>query len=240
MSPAAVKPSVTVPFVALNEEERIGIYRSAFLKWIKISMKHGFKLCVIETTGASAALLFGDLEEEVEFLSHQPPNQLEALGKGALESHTLDYAMKHLGEKYGDNISVHKVTGKLWVRNWERILKVETSPGITIRRSMDRGTCDTRVFTTTPYSWLKYFRGAYYETDDSNGRFLEHVIGQRSVLAEYSPEEFSVRQFATPPKIVGVSGSDGKPYGGFSKDGLSNALSQVEKFLLPPFRKRMI
>ena len=109
-----------------------------------------------------------------------------------------------------------------------------------IRRSLDRGTCDTRIFTTTPAVWQQYFSGIYAETNDLEGRYFEHVVGHRSILAEYASPEFEVLQFPTPPKIVGISGSDGKAYGGFNKDGLSNALAHVERYLLPPFRRRMI
>lgn len=240
LSPAAVRPSARVPFTALDTQQRLDLYRSAFSEWAEIVRQSGKKLCVIETTGQPRESLLGAEAQDVDYVPHTPNSQLEPLGKGALESSALDAGMDYLARKYGSDITVHKVTGKLHVPNWSKVLLPLVGPGLRIRRSLDRGTCDTRVFTTTPSVWQEYFRGIYAETNDREGRYFEHVVGHRSILAEYASPDFQVLHFPTPPKIVGISGSDGKAYGGFTKDGLSNALAHVEQYLLPPFRKRMI
>lgn len=240
LSPAAVRPSARVPFTALDSEQRLELYRSAFSEWAELVQQSGGKLCVIETTGQPRDSVLGSDAHDVEYVHHTPDAALEPLGKGALESSALDAGMSYLADKYGPDITVHKVTGKLRVPNWSKVLLPLGSRGLRIRRSLDRGTCDTRVFTTTPAVWQQYFTGIHSETNDPEGRYFEHVVGHRSILAEYASSEFEVLQFPTPPRIVGISGSDGKAYGGFNKDGLSNSLAHVEQYLLPPFRRRMI
>ena len=240
LSPAALRPSPRVPFTALDPDQRLELYRSAFSDWLDIVILSGKKLCIVETTGESARTLLGDREGEADFLSHEPDTSLEPLGKGALESSALDAGMSFIAEQYGEQTTVHKVTGKLLVPNWRSVLKPIAVEEIRIRRSMDRGTCDTRVFTTSPATWLTYFGDAFTETNDVEGRYLEHVVGQRSIAAEYNSQTFRVSRFSAPPKIRGISGSDGKAYGGFNKDGLSNVLARIEKHILPPFQRRMI
>lgn len=237
---AAVSPSPVVPFTALDQSQRLGLYLDAFKEWRAICAESGMRLCVVETTGASADLLELTANERELFVAHRPDPALEPLGKGALESSAMDAGMAFVSDAIGPNATVHKVTGKLRVPNWRKVLLPQAANTLRIRRSMDRSTCDTRVFSSTPLTWSTHFARIFEQTNDVNGIYFEHAVGYRSVVAEFSDREFRVERFAKPPHIVGVSGSDGVAYGGFSKDGLSNALSHVEKHFLEHFQRRMI
>lgn len=237
---AAVTPSPLVPFTALNSMQRLGLYRAAFTNWREITAATGMRLCIVETTGATADELGLESAERELFVQHEPNPALEPLGKGALESSALDAGMGFIAGQLGTAVTVHKVTGKLHIPNWKRVLHVQEPNTLRIRRSMDRSTCDTRIFSTTAGTWLNHFAGISDLTNDNDGVYFEHVVGYRSILAEFKDPNFLVEQFPTPPKIVGVSGSDGNKYGGFTKDGLSNVLAHIERPVLPHFRKRMI
>lgn len=237
---AAVNPSPAVPFTALDQTQRLSLYLGAFAGWRRITAESGMRLCIVETTGASAELLQLTPQERELFVAHRPDPQLEPLGKGALESSALDAGMTFVSQTLGADSTVHKITGKLRVPNWRKVLQPVASNSLRIRRSMDRSTCDTRVFTTTPASWLTHFSRISDDTNDPAGVYFEHVVGYRSVIAEFNDPGFHVERFSTPPKIIGVSGSDGIAYGGFTKDGLSNSLAHVEQYILPPFGKRLI
>ena len=238
MLTAAVNPSPVVPFTALDRDQRLSLYLEAFSNWRRIAASAGLQLLVVETTGASREEL--RLAKSDLLLAHSPDTSLEPRGKGALESSALDAGMDFVRDEVGPAVTVHKVTGKLAIPNWRALFERQQSNTLRIRRSMDRRVCDSRVFSTTPDTWLTHFAGLSSLTDDPNGVYLEHVLGFQSVLAEFNSLEFRLERFRRPPRIHGVSGSDGSRYGGFSKDGLSFALSQVETHLLPPFQKRMI
>lgn len=237
---AAVSPSPVVPFTALDQSQRLGLYLDAIKEWRDICAESGMRLCVVETTGASADLLELTANERELFVAHRPDPALEPLGKGALESSAMDAGMAFVADAIGPNSTVHKVTGKLRVPNWRKVLVPQAVNTLRIRRSMDRSTCDTRVFSSTPFTWATHFARIFEQTNDVDGVYFEHVVGHRSIIAEFTDPSFRVERFATPPHIVGVSGSDGAAYGGFSRDGLSSALAHVEKHLLPPFQRRMI
>lgn len=237
---AAVSPSPNVPFTALHQSKRLELYLTAFAEWKSITTHNGMRLCIVETTGASQELLEITPSDDVLFLEHTPNPALEPLGKGALESSAMDAGMAFVANQLDSEITVHKVTGKLSVPNWRKVFKHQKPSTIRIRRSLDRSTCDTRVFSTTPETWARHFSNIHEQTNDPNGIYFEHVVGYRSVIAEFSDPSFEVERFATPPRIIGISGSDGNAYGGFNKDGVSNALAHIEQFLLPPFSKRMI
>lgn len=237
---AAVSPSPRVPFTALDQNKRLELYLAAFAEWKSITTKNGMRLCIVETTGASQELLGITQKDDVLFLEHTPDPALEPLGKGALESSALDAGMTFVANQFGGETTVHKVTGKLSVPNWRKVFETQQPSTLRIRRSLNRSTCDTRVFSSTPSTWLTHFSKIHEQTNDTQGIYFEHAVGYRSVVAEFTDASFSVERFATPPRIVGISGSDGIAYGGFSKDGLSNTLAHVEQFVLPPFAKRMV
>jgi hypothetical protein len=238
---AAVNPRKEVPFVALTPEVRLSLYKPALKNWLSVAEQIGSKLVVVETTGEPLSSLFDVLDQEkVLFYSFAPPTEIHKLGKGALESACMDYVVNQLEVLVNADATIHKATGKLIIPNAEKIFITQNPNSITIRRSMDRSTSDTRVFSTTLKTWQKNFTSMSSETDDADPqRYLEHVLGNRIIMGEYS-KQLRVQRFREIPKIEGVSGSDGTRYGGFSKDGLSNFLSYIEAKFLPHFTRRKI
>jgi hypothetical protein len=237
---AAVSPSSDVPFTALDPAVRLELYQKAFSKWEHIATTSAMKLCILETTGSSLADFKFANPQEIMFISHIPPARLHPRGKGALEAHALDVGFDTIGKIFGPDVTVHKITGRLAIPNWASIFEMQSPSSLRIRRSLDRSTCDTRVFSTTPGSWQRHFRKCDQVVDDNAGIYLEHAIGHRSIVAEFNDPTFHLDRFARIPRVNGISGSSGKKYGGLSKDGLSNALSHIEQFVLPPFGRRLI
>lgn len=238
---AAVSPHADVPFTALLPEQRLELYRVGFRFWFEQANLMDLKLVVVETTGQPASNFFTDEElDSVHFLNFSPNKKFNKRGKGALEAECLDYAVQVLSDLYAAKTTFHKVTGKLIIPNAKSIIRPQRDNQLTIRRSLDRSVCDTRVFSTTLGTWKSHFSGMSALTNDlDSSKYIEHVIAYKSVIAEFS-NGLTVSPFPQIPRIKGISGSNGAAYGGFSKDGLSNLLSHIEKLFVARFKKRLI
>ncbi|MDH6531780.1 hypothetical protein M2119_000017 [Aurantimicrobium minutum] len=238
---AAVSPHSDVPFTALSPLERLELYKAGFSFWLAEAISMELKLVVVETTGQPAHSFFTDEELAfVHFINFSPNPRFNKFGKGALEAECLDHAVSVMSDLYAPETTFHKVTGKLIVPNVKSILRPQADREITIRRSLDRSVCDTRIFSTTLGTWQAFFSGMSEFTNDLfPDKYIEHVIANNSVLGEFGGG-LTVSQFSKIPKIKGISGSNGVAYGGFTKDGLSNVISHVEKLFITRFKKRLI
>ena len=165
---------------------------------------------------------------------------MNKFGKGALESACLDFAFQELEESFGNNTVVHKVSGKLIVRNYEKVLLPQSQNTVAIRRSLDRAVCDSRVFSLRVQTWNQHFTELFKEINDlDNSRYFEHVLAYKIISAEFN-QKFVVKQFYELPQLVGYSGTNGMKYGGFSKNGWSNFKEIFERKYLVRFKKRLL
>lgn len=238
---AAVTPSKDVPFTSLNADVRLPLYQEAISFWSQICVLNKWSLFVVETTGASEGELFKfvDPNGDNQFRAFSPNPDLNKLGKGALESACLDYAFTELEKTYGKNTTVHKVSGKLIIRNYKKVLISTPGNAINIRRSIYRSVCHSRVFSLTVGSWNQFFTGLYKDINDlDNSRYFEHVLAYKMISAEFH-QKFAVSQFRALPQLVGYSGTNGMKYGGFSKNGWSNLKELFERRYLLRFKKRL-
>lgn len=239
---AAVSPSSDVPFTSLDAGARLPLYRDSFKWWTNKASVNGWFLYVVETTGATSEDLFeeADIPKNVIFRPFSPPPEFNARGKGALESACLDFAYKDISKTFGDDVTVHKVTGRLKVLNSPTIFtKIEPNK-IKVRRALDRRYCDSRVFSLTARTWAEHFTKIFEEVNDlNNNKYFEHVLSQRIILGEYAGN-MQVLQFPKIPKIRGLSGTTGNPYGGLTWDGWNNAKDVVEQSLYRGYGQRLL
>lgn len=216
----AVNPSVVATVV--DTSQRFDQYLRAVADWRRIADAVECDLAVVETSGYSTKEWS---QKGAICLSHIPTDEIATRGKGAIEAFALDMAIQELDLDAG--LTIHKVTGRLMLRNWQALVLPTKERQVRIRRTIDRSYCDTRFFSLSAGEWSRTFTGMADEVRDQRGVYLEHVVAQRLVESEYKGE-MCVERFPTRPALVGVSGTSGRSYGSALKRGLAKALGPVE------------
>lgn len=220
---AAVTPEASFASSLADPEERLRQYEAAIVCWTKIAYDTGCSLGVVETT-ASGHLL-GDVARVLDFT---PSEAARERGKGAVEAEALDAALRAF-DMDGDS-TLHKVTGRLMLRNAAALVRPLPTGVATVRRTLDRSYCDTRFFSASYDVWQKYLTGMAEEVNDSGGRYLEHVMAHRLIEAEY--QGVMVERFAERPLILGASGTTGKAYGTPRQRLVSPIKKKIEDLLV--------
>lgn len=146
-----------------------------------------------------------------------PPENRYYEGKGYQEFKMLDEAILRLTQ-YETFI---KITGRYLIRNAEKLTRSECK-GLIIDCSLKRKLADTYIFYCTRSFYLNHFLGAYQRANDSESRFIEHVL--YDYLTTNSIAE-QVCFFTRSPLLEGTTGSYGlslkqNPYKIFIKNGL--------------------
>ena len=134
------------------------------------------------------------------------------LGKGFGEGQIIDFALRNSRllrwQKY-----FMKCTAKLWVSNIAPVLRdwtgannfvnlrVVSSPNENVAAKVN-----TRFFIVRRDFYNKHLRDAYLSVDRRRGHFIEHEFGDRLMRLNRG----QTFDFATKPRIHGVSGTTGK------------------------------
>ncbi|MFF1382219.1 hypothetical protein ACFVWT_01500 [Arthrobacter sp. NPDC058288] len=227
---AAVTPDVAFGSSLSDPKERLRQYRSAIDEWSRVADASDCDLVTVETTGSGDSL-----RDQVRVVDFHAPEDTKQHGKGAVESAALDAAILACG--LPDSSTVHKVTGRLTLRNAERLV-APLDNGARVRRTLDRTYCDTRFFSTNVKFWQTHLSGMANEVADDSGRYLEHVMAHRLMKAEYGGT--AVQRFPERPMLLGVSGTTGKSYGTLWQRALSPVLLRVEGLLDTRLRLKQI
>jgi hypothetical protein len=227
---AAITPDAAFASSLSDPAERLGQYKSALDVWSRVADEMACDLAVVETTGS------GDkLRTSVRVLDFTPADDMRQHGKGAIETAAIDAAILACG--LSDLSTVHKVTGRLTVRNASNLL-APLSDGARVRRTLDRTYCDTRFFSVNVGFWRRHLSAMANEVDDNGDRYLEHVMAHRLAIAEYCGSE--IARFPERPMILGVSGTTGKPYGTLKQQLVSPILLKAESLLASRLRLKQV
>lgn len=218
---AAIVPDESFRNALSDPEERLSQYRTSIQFWSDVAVALDSRLLVVETSGS--AELLADQAETVGFT---PSARAKNAGKGAAEAEALEAAIR--AAELPEDATLHKVTGRLKLRNWESTVLPLHYGAARVRRSLDRRYCDVRFFSATAGFWIQYLQGMSAEVSDDGGRYLEHVMAQRLILAEYAGEK--LERFAERPIFSGSSGTNGKSYGSLRERMLSPAMLRAERF----------
>lgn len=225
---AAVTPNIPNPGVLSDADTRRSQYQAAFDYWQRVCELSGMGLVIVETTGARRDEFFGQ-NALAEWIQFTPRDEILARGKGAAEASALAVAADHLLSQVSGSFTVHKVTGRLLVKNWTAALLACGQREVRVRRTLDRGYCDTRLLSAPLDIFRGLMAGAEIDIDDSAGVYLEHVIAMRIIELEYR-HGVRVERFAAPPRFEGVSGQSGKPYSSVIAEARRQAFRGIDGF----------
>lgn len=144
-------------------------------------------------------------EASVECLAFQ--NDVAAVrqqGKGHGEGQIVTYALRH-SQHLGQAQVWAKCTGKLWVENFAECLKgFQGAASFDIRGLRRVRSVDSRFYLVSSAFYAEYLAQAHEQVDDDRGWYLEHCLLQ---ALEVLPIQRYV--MVPPPRVAGVSGSDG-------------------------------
>lgn len=221
---ACIAPGSEVPYLALRDVgERLADYMESLVRWLRTPAVSAVVFC--DNSGysfesESFAALARALGKELEVLCFSGNDGAERYGKGYGEGRLCDYAFSksHLLRQA---TSFYKVTGRLYVTNFDRIalrhsrnesVFALTSSRVSYAVKRFRGKpeprgVDTRLFKIGADLYRRRLFGCYHEVDDCAGRALEHVVHDRLVSEPVAP-------FLECPRYAGRSGTTGKPFSG--------------------------
>lgn len=150
--------------------------------------------------------------KEVEFLSFNGDSaKIYEYGKGFGEGEILEYIFK-TSDTLKRYSSFYKVTGRLIVKNIDRIIDVSDPDTNYFEKSgvnpfVNLKVIDTRFYQCTVSTFSKFFLNEYEKVDDKNNHFLEHCY-----YNVYIENREIFHGFKKIPIISGISGSTGVVY----------------------------
>ena len=230
---AAVTPDPQIAVKVAQPAERLEQYRRSFAFWARLSHTAGFRLCVIESTGADLSLFedcFSSLERDSwHFIETIPPTAISTKGKGAVEAHMIDTAIDSIGGS--DRVdAVYKVTGRLVVRNADSCLTNLPSRSVVARGLINRSRFDVRCIGASVDVWKDSLNGMWREVDESNGIDLGNVVAARLALGTLN-RTLELHRFPERPRIRGRSATRGVRYGSVPRVAAERLLGPVDAAL---------
>jgi hypothetical protein len=163
---------------------RLNDYKVALGKWSRAKGFAGLVFC--ENSGAALEELKHVARtsepplHETEFLSFKSKELDPSLGKGIGELDTIRHALE-TSRLIADADLIIKITGRLFVRNIERLGKLLAAiPDIYVSCDLrhDLSFADSRVFCATPDFIRDYLLPRGILMNDAKGVFFEHVLAR--------------------------------------------------------------
>lgn len=222
---AAVRPRPEFAVAVSDPARRLAQYISAINQWAGVARRMSYSLVVLETSGFDLSTAL-DPSHQALVLNHSPSEHSVRGGKGAIEAEAMESAVGAMAEMHSPLCSVFKVTGRLAVAEPEALLVPLTTETFRVRRTLDRSFCDTRMFGFTIGGWKRWLTGMQAEVQDSSQRYLEHVVAQRLVLAEFKGA--IVGRYTHKPRFMGQSGTSGSTYRGNLSGSPARLMAAVE------------
>lgn len=204
-----------VPFTTLsNSDDRL----SQYLYSIRYAIDHYNlvkKIVFCENTkynhNYSSLIERAKLKGKVlEVLSFQGNYQaIQQKGKGYGEGEAIEYALQNSSLLSNCRL-FYKLTGRLVIENLDLIVATSRvgnrfilHPKEIYQRERDH--VETYFFKVCPEFYTTKLLGAYKEVDEINNLYIEHLFFERL-------KGLNIKAFKYPLKIIGNSGTSGKPY----------------------------
>lgn len=211
----AVSPDPLFAQALADPQTRLDQYRAALQKWTHVASKTDSLLLIVETSHWELRDLTAELSphdlKRVRAVSYTPSEAERIRGKGAIEASAIDHLLHSCSSDLSPRDTVVKVTGRLFVSNWRSVIRPVPEDVVRARRTINRSYCDSRLVAASYRFWTDNLTGMGREVDDNSARYLEHVLANRLINAEYQ-HACRVESFAARPHIMGGSGTTGHKY----------------------------
>ena len=148
--------------------------------------------------------------KEFEYLTFEGDYiQIQKLGKGYGEGEIIKHALLH-SQLINSEKSFYKLTGRLVVKNIDKITKTTSSGNAFIYKPKEISDRHVNYFETYFYKveialYRQYLLDAYLNCDDNSQKYLEHVFYEKL-------HDLTLRSFNNLPIISGIEGTSGKRY----------------------------
>ncbi len=209
--------------VALTEPEQ---RRNQYLEALRYYRKHFHgKIYFLENSNynwQNDPEFLAVFDENTLLFNHQCSKNIDK-GKGFLEFEMLDafFTSGMVSQPY-----FIKITGRYLVKNLQHLIPRNYTTVIADAHKKMKVTL-SGVFISSVAHYLQYISGLYTQVDDSNYRFIEHM------LYEHLTEQQLTELFRVNPVIEGVSGSYGAS---LRRNPLKMKIRQIERQCLNRLR----
>lgn len=246
---SAICPAKDVPFTRLTDaNERLRESLCALVEWSSVTSVKKFVLC----DNTAPAFSFGKViaffhakDKELEVLTFQGDRQkVASQGKGYGEGEIVRHVL-HNSRLLRTCDYFFKITGKVFVRNFEQIADAHLNDGVVFETNnkrigltkvaaktlaigfpnsrFARGMTNTCFYKCERAFFERHLLDAYFQVDDLKKNYLERVYYNILCRKWFTEMKMS-------PALVGISGTSGKSYCGlrFSKDTIQEAERLLE------------
>ncbi len=202
--------------VALTDPEQ---RRNQYLEALRYYRKHFYgKIYFLENSNynwQNDPEFLAVFDENTVLFKHQCSKNVDK-GKGFLEFEMLDafLAQTNVPEDF-----LIKITGRYVVKNLQDLIPENYKTVIADAHKKMKVTL-SGVFISSVEHYLQHISGLYTQVDDSNYRFIEHI------LYEHLTEQQLTELFRVNPVIEGVSGSYGAS---LKRNPLKMKIRQIER-----------
>ena len=218
---ATFRAPLTPTLVVRDEHTRIQQYMCALVSWAGTQRVRRIIFGENSNTRFDFSRILRYLEaagKEVELLIFDGNRESPHYGKGFGEGEILERVYTH-SRLLRSADSFYKVTGRLFVRNFDDVSDA-TKGHHAFRRKYGKPGNPSKVDTTFFKCGLDLFESrlldAYHQVDDAKRMFIEHMYFNR--LSETDAGEFSLA-----PELVGQQASTGKLYGQYDDEVVRTA-----------------
>jgi hypothetical protein len=218
------------PYLVLRDESaRIRQYMAALVAWARTSRVRRIIFAENSGTRFDFSRIVAHLEaagKEVELIVFDGNAGSPRFGKGYGEGVILEHAFAH-SRLLRRADTFYKVTGRLFVRNFDEVSAATTSRHA-FKRKYGKPGNPSKVDTTFYKCGLDLFESrlmdAYRDVDDMKRVFIEHQYFDRL-------RDTDVGGFPLAPETVGESASTGKIYAPYDEDVISTARTMSPQLL---------
>lgn len=220
---ATFRAEATPTLVVRDEGDRILQYLCALVSWAR--PKHVRRIVFAENSNTTFdfASVVRHLEaagKEVEVLVFDGNKEAARLGKGFGEGEILEYIFNN-SRLIHRSRSFYKITGRIFVDNFDLVSEYTTSPDAFRRKEGKAGKpskVNTVFFKCSRALFETKLVHAYRQVDEPKGVYFEHVYF--NALSDVETADFGVL-----PAFVGQQASTGKIYKAYDPDTVQTARS---------------
>jgi len=218
----------STPYLVVRDEgTRIHQYMCALVSWARTQRVRRIVFGENSNTRFDFSRVVRHLEaagKEVEVLVFDGNKEAPRFGKGYGEGEILEHLHTH-SRLLRLTDSFYKVTGRLFVRNFDVVSDATTSRHAFRRKYAKKPGNPSKVDTTffkcgrdLFETWLLH---AYHDVDDMKRLFIEHRYFDLL-------QDTDVGGFPVSPEVVGQSASTGKVYAPYDEDIIRTAAAMSE------------
>ncbi len=223
---ATFRAPATPYLIVRDEATRIQHYMCALVSWAGARRVRRIVFAENSNTRFDFSRIAAHLEaagKEVEVLVFDGNKESPRYGKGFGEGEILEHAYTHSRLLHLTG-SFYKVTGRLFVRNFDAVSEAAVGPHAFRRKYAKKPGNPSKVDTTFFKCGRDLFAAslmhAYRDVDDMNRVFIEHRYFDLL-------QNTDVGDFPVAPEVVGQSASTGKVYAPYDEETVRTAAAMA-------------